>query len=47
MSGSPSWQLAGLDVLGGLTRQEQRQKTVELVGTCPEIRAIVDGLVNT
>lgn len=47
VSGNPPWQLAGSEVLGGLTRQEQKQKIVELVGTCPEFRVIVEGLVGT
>lgn len=35
-SGDRSWQLAGSEVLGGLTGQEQKQKMVELIGACPE-----------
>lgn len=41
-SGNGSWQLAGSEVLGGLTGQEQKQKTIALIGTRPEIHAKVE-----
>lgn len=46
-SGDRSWQLAGSEAFGGLTGQEQKQKRVELIATCPEIHAKVKWQVKT